>query len=64
MGIKDVFSQSHANLLGMFPHYLYISRVIQQAQIEVNENGTVAAAAAGKFLNVFFHSEMKYYLIL
>lgn len=47
MGIKDVFSQSHANLLGMFPHYLYISRVIQQAQIEVNENGTVAAAAAG-----------------
>ncbi|KAF2882755.1 hypothetical protein ILUMI_23419 [Ignelater luminosus] len=47
MGIKDVFNAETADLLGIFPHYLYVSRVIQQAKIEVNEEGTVATAAAG-----------------
>lgn len=47
MGIKDLFDYSKANLLGMFPHYLYVSRIIQKAEIEVNEEGTVASAAAG-----------------
>ncbi|ENN74325.1 serine protease inhibitor 77Ba [Dendroctonus ponderosae] len=52
MGIRDVFNPQKANLLGMYSHYLYISRVIQKAEIEVDEEGTVASAAAGStFLN-------------
>ncbi|KAF5276667.1 hypothetical protein FQA39_LY06471 [Lamprigera yunnana] len=47
MGIKDAFNPETADLLGIFPHYLYISRVIQEAKIEVNEEGTVASSAAG-----------------
>ncbi|XP_050314184.1 serine protease inhibitor 77Ba-like [Anthonomus grandis grandis] len=47
MGITDVFDPQKANLLGMFSHYLYLSRVIQRAEIEVNEEGTVASAASG-----------------
>ncbi|KAJ8923864.1 hypothetical protein NQ315_010446 [Exocentrus adspersus] len=50
MGIKDVFDLDKANLLGMFDHYLYLSRLIQKAEIEVNEDGTVASAASGGFL--------------
>lgn len=49
MGIKDIFNEQLADLLGMFPHYLYVSRVVQRAEIEVNEEGTVASALAGKF---------------
>lgn len=48
MGIKDVFDLSKANLLGMFDHYLYLNRLIQRADIEVDEEGTVVTAAAGK----------------
>jgi len=47
MGIKDVFNQDAANLLGIFPHYLYVSMLVQRAEIEVSEEGTVASAAAG-----------------
>lgn len=50
IGIKDVFDIEKANLLGMFDHYLYLSRLIQKAEIEVNEEGTVAAAASGASL--------------
>lgn len=46
MGIQDIFDSQKADLLGMFKHYLYISRLIQKAEIEVNEEGTVASAAA------------------
>ncbi|XP_060515822.1 serine protease inhibitor 77Ba [Cylas formicarius] len=47
MGAKDVFDPLRANLLGIFPHYLYLSRLVQKAEIEVDEEGTVAAAASG-----------------
>lgn len=47
MGIKDVFDLSRADLLGMFNQYLYLSRFIQRAEIEVDEKGTIASAAAG-----------------
>jgi serine protease inhibitor len=47
MGITDVFDPETADLLGMFPHFLYISRLIQRAEIDVNEEGTVASAASG-----------------
>lgn len=49
MGITEIFDPDVADLLGIYPEYLYVSRIIQKAEIEVNEEGTVAAAAAGKF---------------
>ncbi|XP_066158854.1 serine protease inhibitor 77Ba-like [Euwallacea fornicatus] len=52
MGIVDIFDDQKANLLGIFPHYLFLSRIIQKAEIEVDEEGTVASAAASAiFLN-------------
>lgn len=50
MGIKDVFNPKTADLLGIFPHYLYVSRVIHEAKIEVNEEGAEASAVAGAAL--------------
>ncbi|CAG9759830.1 unnamed protein product [Ceutorhynchus assimilis] len=47
MGITDIFDPRRANLLGMFKQYLYLSRFIQKAEIEVDELGTIATAAAG-----------------
>lgn len=47
MGIKDAFNMDLADFLGIFPHYLYLSRVFQEAEIVVDEQGTVASAAAG-----------------
>lgn len=47
MGVKDLFDEQKAELLGMVSHYLYVSRVIQRAEIDVNEEGTVATAASG-----------------
>lgn len=57
MGIQDLFNEAKADLLGIFPHYLHVSRLIQRAEIEVNEQGTVATAAAGKIL---FYIVLKY----
>lgn len=50
MGIRDVFNPDKADLLGIFPHYLYISRVIHEAKIEVNEEGAEASAVTGASL--------------
>ncbi|XP_018569245.1 serine protease inhibitor 77Ba [Anoplophora glabripennis] len=50
IGIKDVFSSEEADLVGMFDHFLYVSKVIQKAEIEVNEEGTIATAASGAAL--------------
>lgn len=47
MGIKDIFDEELADLLGIFPQYLYVSRIIQRAEIEVDEEGTIASALAG-----------------
>lgn len=47
MGIKDIFNEDLADLLGIFPQYLYVSRLVQRAEIEVDEEGTVASALAG-----------------
>ena len=46
MGMPDAFSESHADFTGMTgkPN-LYISHVIHQAMIDVNEQGSEAAAA-------------------
>ena len=47
MGIQDLFNSQEANLLGMFNDYLYVSKVIQKAEIGVDEVGTEASAATG-----------------
>lgn len=47
MGIHEIFDMNTADLLGICPQYLYVSQMIQKAEIEVNEQGTVATAASG-----------------
>jgi serpin B len=53
MGIENVFDPQTADLSGMDgEHDLYVSRVVQQALIQVDEQGTVAAAATGAGVGV------------
>jgi len=47
LGITEMFDVEKADLTDMFHHYLFISRVLQKAMISVDEEGTIAAAAAG-----------------
>lgn len=52
MGIRDIF-ESTATLTGIIKtkrgYNLVVSDIIQKTGIEVNENGTSAYAATGKF---------------
>lgn len=47
MGLTDIFDANKANLSRISKHSIYLSRIIHKAKIEVNEVGTVAAAASG-----------------
>lgn len=47
MGIKDIFNSQDAELLGILDQYLYITKLLQTANIEVDEEGSIASAAAG-----------------
>jgi serine protease inhibitor len=51
LGIHEVFS-TNANLTGMVQwinYDLHVSNFLHKAKIEINEYGTVAAAATGNF---------------
>lgn len=49
MGVSDIFSPT-ANFTGIVPNeYLRVGKIIQNAKIEVNEEGTVAAAVTGNY---------------
>ena len=45
LGVRDLFSQRSANLSGIRNERLFVSKGVHQAVIEVNEEGTAAAAA-------------------
>ncbi|NWS77106.1 SPB10 protein, partial [Crotophaga sulcirostris] len=48
MGMTDVFIESKADLSAMsFAKYLVLSNVVHKTYVEVNEEGTVAAAGTG-----------------
>ncbi len=48
MGMEDVFDELKVNLSGMSPNNdLVVTKVIHKAFVEVNEEGTEAAAATG-----------------
>ncbi|KRT79823.1 hypothetical protein AMK59_7056 [Oryctes borbonicus] len=52
MGIQDVFNSAVADLLGISVDPMHLSRVIHKAEIEVDEDGTVASSiSAGEIEN-------------
>lgn len=59
MGVSDIFGPA-ANFTGIvYNDYLRIGNIIQNAKIEVNEEGTIAAAVTGiiaSILHIFFNS--------
>lgn len=59
MGVEDIFDQSKADLTGMYVSGppLFVSKVKQKVFIDVNEEGTEAAAVTGKWPRFLAHLE-------
>ncbi|XP_016319861.1 leukocyte elastase inhibitor-like [Sinocyclocheilus anshuiensis] len=59
MGMEDVFDGQKVNLSGMSPNNdLVVSKVIHKAFVEVNEEGTEAAAATGAVIAIRSFAQM------
>ena len=52
LGVQDIFDESNANLTGITNEPSWVSDVFHQAKIEVNEQGSEAAAVTGISLDV------------
>ncbi|XP_026082771.1 glia-derived nexin-like [Carassius auratus] len=50
MGIKDIFSQNKADFRHLSSESVYVSKALQKAKIEVNEDGTRASVATTAIL--------------
>jgi serpin B len=63
LGIKDAFDQTRADLTGISPSAvttrLFVSKSLQKAKIEVDEEGTIAAAATVVAANAISKSLIK-----
>ncbi|XP_056613509.1 glia-derived nexin [Triplophysa dalaica] len=51
MGIKDLFKEAKADFRHMSSEPVYVSKALQKAKIEVNEDGTKASAATTAILH-------------
>ncbi|XP_073674075.1 glia-derived nexin [Garra rufa] len=51
MGIKDIFSETKADFRHLSSESVYVSKALQKAKIEVNEDGTKASAATTAILH-------------
>ncbi|XP_069680025.1 serine protease inhibitor 2-like isoform X2 [Periplaneta americana] len=62
LGIKDVFSESSADLSGVVKdNKIFVSRFFQKAGLEVNEEGTTAFASTGTSIINRFGSDTDFY---